>query len=49
VQHSNRIKMIKEWLPQAEEKRATSECRGTEGFADMFSQALGLDQLVGWR
>ena len=41
-QHGNRIKKIQEWLPQAEEKRAMSECGATAGLADMFTRALGL-------
>ncbi|KAL2190812.1 hypothetical protein L209DRAFT_747150 [Thermothelomyces heterothallicus CBS 203.75] len=42
----NRIKKIQEWLPQAMEKRAKSDCSTTASFADLFRQALRTGQAV---
>lgn len=39
-QNENRILKISEWLPQAMEKRAESDCRGTAAFADRFRDAI---------
>ncbi|KAK3301297.1 peptidase family M48-domain-containing protein [Chaetomium fimeti] len=36
----NRIKKIEEWLPEAMEKRAQSDCSSTASFAGLFKQAL---------
>lgn len=36
----HRIKSITGWLPQAMEKREMSDCRGTQGFAEMFKRAM---------
>ncbi|KAH6845074.1 peptidase family M48-domain-containing protein [Chaetomium sp. MPI-CAGE-AT-0009] len=38
--NTNRIKKIQEWLPEAMEKRAQSDCTSTTAFADLFKQAL---------
>lgn len=38
--NENRITKISEWLPQALEKRAESDCRGTAAFADRFREAI---------
>ncbi|KAK4156248.1 mitochondrial metalloendopeptidase OMA1 [Chaetomidium leptoderma] len=38
--NTNRIKKIQEWLPQAMDKRAQSDCSSTTAFADLFRQAL---------
>ncbi|KAL8796345.1 MAG: hypothetical protein Q9195_001252 [Heterodermia aff. obscurata] len=35
-----RIQAIQQWLPQAQEARANSECRSTIGYADAFSRAF---------
>ncbi|KAK3906198.1 peptidase family M48-domain-containing protein [Staphylotrichum tortipilum] len=43
--HGNRIKKIQEWMSQAQEKRAMSQCGPTSGYAEMFMHALGLDQI----
>lgn len=40
VQNHNRIEKIKQWLPEALEKRAQSDCAGTAAFADRFRRAL---------
>ncbi|KAK4113947.1 hypothetical protein N656DRAFT_836242 [Canariomyces notabilis] len=42
----NRIKKIQEWLPQAMEKRAQSDCRTTTAFADLFKRALETGQII---
>ncbi|KAK4122447.1 hypothetical protein N657DRAFT_575691 [Parathielavia appendiculata] len=42
----NRIEKIQEWLPQAMEKRAQSDCRSTTAFADLFRQALRTGQVI---
>ncbi|KAK0511643.1 hypothetical protein JMJ35_006216 [Cladonia borealis] len=39
----NRITAIQGWLPQAEDKRAQSECGNTVVFAPGFRRALGYD------
>ncbi|KAG7288617.1 hypothetical protein NEMBOFW57_004971 [Staphylotrichum longicolle] len=44
--NTNRIKKIQEWLPQAMEKRAQSDCSSTTAFADLFRQALRTGQVV---
>ncbi|KAK6865950.1 peptidase family M48 [Apiospora arundinis] len=36
----NRIEKIKQWLPEAMDKRAQSDCSGTAAFADRFRRAL---------
>ncbi|MCJ1478157.1 hypothetical protein MMC13_006833 [Lambiella insularis] len=36
----NRIAKIQQWLPQAQEKRAASECGGTIQYADEFKKAF---------
>jgi len=46
LQNTNRIKKIQEWLPQAMEKRAQSDCSSTTAFADLFKQALRTGQVV---
>lgn len=45
-QNVSRIKKIQEWLPQAMEKRAKSDCRTTTAFADLFRRALETGQIV---
>lgn len=40
VQNHNRIEKIKQWLPEALDKRAQSDCAGTAAFADRFRRAL---------
>lgn len=37
----NRMKVIEEWLPQAQQKRAQSECGSTIGYVDDFRTAFG--------
>ena len=37
----NRITQIQEWLPEAYDKRAKSECGSTIGWSDQFKQVLG--------
>ncbi|KAK4104171.1 hypothetical protein N658DRAFT_245316 [Parathielavia hyrcaniae] len=44
--NTNRIEKIQEWLPQAMEKRAQSDCRSTTAFADLFRQALRTGQVI---
>ena len=44
--NASRIKKIQEWLPQAMEKRAQSDCSSTTAFADLFRQALRSGQVV---
>lgn len=38
--NQHRIENITGWLPKAMEKRETSDCRGTQGFAEMFRRAM---------
>jgi hypothetical protein len=45
-QNISRIEKIQEWLPQAMEKRAQSDCRTTTAFADLFRQALRTGQII---
>lgn len=45
-QNVNRIKKIQEWLPEATEKRALSDCRTTTAFADLFKRAMERGQVV---
>ncbi|KAJ4306180.1 metalloendopeptidase [Collariella sp. IMI 366227] len=42
----NRVKKIQEWLPQAMEKRAQSDCSSTTAFADLFRNALRTGQII---
>ncbi|KAL2125979.1 hypothetical protein VTI74DRAFT_2033 [Chaetomium olivicolor] len=42
----SRIKKIQEWLPQAMEKRAQSDCSSTTAFADLFRNALRTGQII---
>lgn len=42
----SRINKIQEWLPQAMEKRAQSDCSSTTAFADLFRQALRTGQII---
>ncbi|KAK4244924.1 peptidase family M48-domain-containing protein [Corynascus novoguineensis] len=42
----SRIKKIQEWLPQAMEKRAQSDCSTTSSFADRFRDALRTGQAI---
>ncbi|KAL2255052.1 hypothetical protein VTK26DRAFT_4239 [Humicola hyalothermophila] len=42
----NRIKKIQEWLPEAMQKRAQSDCSSTASFADMFKHALRTGQVI---
>lgn len=35
-----RTKQFNDWMPQAMEKMKTSDCRGTQGFAEMFKRAM---------
>lgn len=35
------MKVIEEWLPQAQQKRAQSECGSTIGYVDDFRTAFG--------
>lgn len=44
--NENRIKSIKEWLPQAEDKRAQSDCRTTASFADLFREAMSRGHVI---
>ena len=37
----NRVTVIQEWLPQAQQKRAESECESTIGYMDDFRRAFG--------
>ncbi|KAH6649848.1 peptidase family M48-domain-containing protein [Chaetomium tenue] len=41
----NRIKKIQEWLPEAMEKRAQSDCSSTTAFADLFKHAMRTGQV----
>lgn len=38
--NEHRIENIHKWMPQALEKREKSDCRGTQGFAEMFRRAM---------
>ncbi|KAK1751232.1 mitochondrial metalloendopeptidase OMA1 [Echria macrotheca] len=38
--NTSRIKRIQEWLPEAMEKRKSSDCQSTMAFADLFKRAL---------
>ncbi|KAL2017629.1 hypothetical protein VTK56DRAFT_1897 [Thermocarpiscus australiensis] len=42
----NRIKKVQEWLPEAMEKRAQSDCSTTTAFADLFKRALQTGQII---
>ncbi|KXX81788.1 Mitochondrial metalloendopeptidase OMA1 [Madurella mycetomatis] len=42
----SRIKKIQDWLPEAMEKRALSDCRTTTAFADLFKRAMERGQVV---
>ena len=44
--NASRIQKIQQWLPQAMEKRAQSDCSSTTAFADLFRQALRSGQMV---
>lgn len=35
-----RVQNILQWLPEAMQKREQSDCRGTQGFAEMFARAM---------
>ena len=37
----NRMTVIQEWLPEAQQKRAESSCRDTTGYMDDFRSAFG--------
>lgn len=48
--NQHRIDNITRWLPKALEKRDTSDCHGTQGFADMFRRAMERgDVMIGTR
>lgn len=38
--NQHRIESITGWLPKAMEKRDMSDCKGTQGFAELFRQAM---------
>lgn len=38
--NQHRIEKITKWLPEALEKREESDCKGTQGFAEMFRRAM---------
>lgn len=38
--NQHRIERITGWLPKAMEQREASDCRGTQGFAEMFRRAM---------
>lgn len=38
--NQHRIETITKWLPEALEKREESDCKGTQGFAEMFKRAM---------
>jgi hypothetical protein len=42
----SRIKKIQEWLPEAMEKRAQSDCSSTTAFADLFKHAMRTGQII---
>ncbi|KAL2047239.1 hypothetical protein N7G274_001258 [Stereocaulon virgatum] len=44
----NRIARIQEWLPQAQEKQAESQCGSTLGYADEFKRAFQRSDDVVW-
>lgn len=44
--HSSRIEHIHKMLPMALEKREQSDCRGTQGFAEMFKRAMRRGEII---
>ena len=42
------MKVIQEWLPEAQQKRAESECGVTIGYADDFRRAIGREDERFW-
>lgn len=47
--NEHRIENIMRWLPQAMEKRQMSDCRGTQGFVEIFRRAMERGEILAIR